>query len=98
MSRNKWTLKLLIAWIIVLAIAYSALSIIRHNHFQSGGFDLGMYDQAVWQYANYQWPYNTIKERFILGDHLTLTLPLLAPLFWIWDDASGCSLSFKQPG
>jgi len=55
-------------------------------HFQSGGFDLGIYDQTVWQYAHFLFPYNTIKERFILGDHLTLTLPLLAPLFWIWED------------
>lgn len=78
--------RVLIIWILLLSIAYSALSIIRHNHFQSGGFDLGLYDQAVWQYANFQWPYNTIKDRFILGDHLTLTLPLLAPLFWLWED------------
>ncbi len=78
--------RVLIIWILLLSIAYSALSIIRHNHFQSGGFDLGIYDQAVWQYANFQWPYNTIKDRFILGDHLTLTLPLLAPLFWLWED------------
>lgn len=76
----------MIGWVVVLSIAYSALSIVRHNHFQSGGFDLGIYDQAVWQYAHFQWPYNTIKDRFILGDHLTLTLPLLAPLFWLWDD------------
>lgn len=86
MARHHWTLKLLTCWIIGLSIAYSALSIIRHNHFQSGGFDLGLYDQAVWQYANFQWPYNTVKERFILGDHLTLTLPLLAPLYWLWSD------------
>lgn len=87
MARNNWTLKVLVCWMIGLSIAYSALSIIRHNHFQSGGFDLGIYDQAVWQYAHFQWPYNTIKDRFILGDHLTLTLPLLAPLFWFWSDA-----------
>ncbi len=80
------TKTILLCWVIGLSIAYSTLSIVRHNHFQSGGFDLGLYDQAVWQYANFQWPYNTIKDRFILGDHLTLTLPLLAPLFWLWDD------------
>ncbi len=87
MVRYHWTLKFLLCWVIVLSILYSTLSILRHNHFQSGGFDLGIYDQAVWQYANFQWPYNTIKDRFILGDHLTLTLPLLAPLFWFWSDA-----------
>ncbi|MBI3559955.1 DUF2079 domain-containing protein, partial [Candidatus Gottesmanbacteria bacterium] len=80
-------MRLLVIWIILLSVLYSTLSIIRHNHFQSGGFDLGVYDQAVWQYSRFQWPYNTIKDRFILGDHLTLTLPLLAPLFWFWSDA-----------
>lgn len=54
--------------------------------YESGGFDLGIYDQAVWQYSRFIFPYNTIKERLILGDHLTLTLPLLAPLYWIWSD------------
>lgn len=79
-------MKLLTAWIIVFSVLYSTLSVVRHNQFQTGGFDLGLYDQAVWQYSRFQWPYNTVKERFILGDHLTLTLPMLAPLFWIWND------------
>ncbi len=79
--------RLLIAWVVVLGILYSALSIIRHNHFESGGFDLGIYDQAVWQYSQLLTPYSTIKERLILGDHLTLTLPLLVPLYWLWSDA-----------
>src|SRR3989344_2616230 len=83
---EKYSLKLLIAWIIVLSILYSALSIVRHNNFQSGAFDLGLYDQSVWQYSQFQVPYNTIKNRFILGDHLAITLPLLSSLFWIWDD------------
>ncbi len=78
--------RLILLWVLILFVLYATLSIIRHNHFESGGFDLGIFDQAVWQYAHFQTPYNTIKERFILGDHLTLTLPLLAPLFWIWDD------------
>lgn len=78
--------KLLIAWIIILSLLYSTLSILRHNHFQSGGFDLGLYDQAVWQYSRFLWPYNTIKDRFVLGDHLALTLPLIAPLFYLWDN------------
>ena len=78
--------KLLVVWVIGLGVAYATLSILRHNHFQSGGFDLGIYDQAVWQYAKFLKPYNTIKASHIWGDHLTLTLPLLAPLFWLWDD------------
>src|SRR3989344_9679522 len=86
MCMKRYSFVFLVCFLTILAFCYSALSIIRHNHFQSGGFDLGLYDQAVWQYAHFQWPYNTIKDRFILGDHLTLTLPLLAPLFWFWED------------
>lgn len=83
---NKKSNLLILIWIIILSILYSALSILRHNHFQSGAFDLGIYDQTIWQYAHLLNPYNTIKERFILGDHLSLTLPLIAPLYYIWDN------------
>lgn len=73
-------------YLIILTVLYSALSILRHNHFDSGGFDLGLYDQSVWQYSKFLWPYNTVKERFILGDHLALTMPLIAPMFWVIND------------
>ena len=77
---------MLVGFVVLLAAAFATLSIVRHNHFESGAFDLGIYGQAVWQYSQLLAPYNTIKERLILGDHLTLTLPLLAPLYFIWSD------------
>lgn len=77
---------LLIIFLEVLSIFYSTLSILRHNHFESGGFDLGLYDQAVWKFANFLDPYNTVKERNIFGDHLVLTLPVLGSLFYLWDN------------
>lgn len=83
---KKKALLLFLVGVFLFAIAYSALSLVRHSHFQSGGFDLGIYDQAVWQYSHFLYPFNSIKEKIIFGDHLTLTLPLLAPLYWIWDD------------
>lgn len=83
---NKWSPRALYLWVILLTILYSSLSIIRHNHFQSGGFDLGIYDQSVWQYAHFLSPYSTVKERFVLGDHFALTLPLLAPIFLLFDN------------
>jgi len=67
-------------------VVYSSLSIIHQQNFLSGGFDLGIYDQSIWQYSNLLYPFNTIKMKMILGDHLALTLPLLAPLYWLWND------------
>ena len=77
---------LLLIWCFILTILYSTLSILRHNHFQSGGFDLGLYDQAVWKFGHLQGVYNTVKQRIIFGDHLVLTLPLFGLLFYFWDD------------
>lgn len=78
----------ILLWLTIstFSAVYSLISITRHNHFQTGAFDLGIYDQAVWQYSKFMYPFNTIKMRMILGDHLTLTLPFLAPLYWIWSD------------
>ena len=81
---DKNALNIVLLWISILTILFSALSILRHDHFQSGGFDLGLYDQSVWLYSKFKVPYNTVKDRLILGDHLNLTLPLVAPLYWFW--------------
>src|SRR3989339_176242 len=87
---EKWISKhsfvLLLVWCFVLTILYSTLSILRHNHFQSGGFDLGLYDQAAWKFGHLQGAYNTVKQRIIFGDHLVLTLPIFGLLFYLWDD------------
>jgi len=85
-SKERNPLLLLILWVIILGTAYSVLSILRHSHFDSGAFDLGIYDQAIWLYSRFEVPYSTIKERLILGDHLTLTMPLLSILYYVWDD------------
>lgn len=85
-NKDKNVITLLLIWIIGLSVLYSVLSIIRHNHFESGAFDMGIYDQGIWLYSQFEVPFSTIKERFLLGDHLTLTLPLLSPLFYIWDN------------
>jgi hypothetical protein len=37
---EKNAFKILSIWAVILGSLYSALSILRHNHFQSGGFDL----------------------------------------------------------
>jgi uncharacterized membrane protein len=55
-------------------------------HFQSGGFDLGLFDQAIWKFGHFLGAYNTVKDRIIFGDHFSLTLPLFGILYYIWDD------------
>jgi uncharacterized membrane protein len=80
---ERWAIFLLL---ISSALLYSLVGIFRHNHFGSFGFDLGIYDQAIWLYSRFKVPYSTIKGMIVLADHFSPTLILLAPLYWVWDN------------
>lgn len=63
-------------------------SLLRFRNFEAKGYDLGIFDQAVRQYALFKPPIVPIKgEDFhLLGDHFHPVIALFAPLYWIWDD------------
>jgi len=69
--------------------AYVVYSLSTHAQFLTAGYDLGIFDQAVRHYSHFEAPLVTLKgEHFnLLGDHFHPILALLAPLYWIWDDA-----------
>ncbi len=69
-------------------IAYAAIAIFRHDRFGSAAFDLGVYDQQIWGYSHFRLIYNTVSLiPNLLGDHFHPILMLLAPIYWIWNDA-----------
>ncbi len=68
-------------------VAYSTLSIIRHLHYGSYGFDLGISDQIVWQYSHFQAPITTVQSypfTSILTDHVEFIYVLLSPFYWFF--------------
>jgi uncharacterized membrane protein len=70
-------------------IAYTILSFVRHNHYQSYGYDLGINDQAVWLYSNFHQPLSTIDPFpgvTKLATHVELIYALISPFYWIWSD------------
>lgn len=70
------------------AALYLAHSLLRFRNFEARGYDLGIFDQAVRAYSQFQAPVSPIKgEDFhLLGDHFHPIIAVLAPLYWIWDD------------
>jgi uncharacterized membrane protein len=62
------------------AVVLSAAAIHRHHNFQSGGYDLGIFDQATWLMGHGLKPFSTIRGRYLLADHFQPALYLLAPL------------------
>ncbi len=71
----------------VFFILYSVLSVVRHNHFQSFGYDLGINDQVVWEYSRLKPPITTIGPvpgKLKLANHVEIIFALLSPSYWIW--------------
>ncbi|MDO5635316.1 MAG: DUF2079 domain-containing protein [Micrococcus sp.] len=81
-------------WLQLLGVmaVFTALSIthsfLRFAAYEAKGYDLGIFDQAVRQYAMFQAPIVPVKgvDFHLLGDHFHPILALLAPFYWIWDD------------
>jgi len=70
-------------------VAYSTLSIVRHEHYQSFGYDLGINDQVVWQYSRFHAPITSIDHIVYnskLNVHIELIYALIAPFYWIWSN------------
>lgn len=72
---------------LVFFAAYSTLSIVRHLHYESYGYDLGINDQTVWRYSTFQIPITTIDpfpDKTKLSAHVELIYALVSPFYWIW--------------
>lgn len=64
-------------------LVYAYLSLIRHWHFTSNGYDLGIFDQAMWKYSQFLSPEITVHGKHILGEHFHPILILFTPLYWV---------------
>lgn len=76
------------AWLSVLVLvsawAYSVYGVLRHWHFGSSAFDLGIFDQAVWHLSRFERPASTLNHLpNLFGDHFHPVIALLAPLYWM---------------
>ncbi len=80
---------LVFAGLALLAFAgLAGFSLFRHATFNSGAFDLGIFDQVVWNSAHGRLFANTLSESpNFLGQHFSPILLALAPVFWLGGDA-----------
>lgn len=70
-------------------VAYSALSIIRHETFRSTGFDLALFEQLIGHYSRLEAPASAIKGLdSIFKDHVSPVMALLGPWYAIWQSAA----------
>ena len=87
--RERITQTSLWTWTVVLLCTCSAVATTRlqwdiHRGLGTSSFDVGLYDQGVWLLSRFDAPFVTLMGRNLFGDHASLILIFVAPLYWIW--------------
>jgi uncharacterized membrane protein len=71
----------LIAVVAVWALTLDRLASLRHDRFGTFGFDLGIYDQAIWLLSRARDPFITVRGLEAFGHHVNVILLMLAPFY-----------------
>jgi uncharacterized membrane protein len=71
---------------LLYVLLMGSLAVLRHRHFGSCAYDLGIYDQALWLLSQGYEPFCTVRDLHILGDHFT---PILFPLALLYRVGNG---------
>lgn len=76
-------------WVFTLAIlyfiAFSTLAVLKHYSFNSTGYDLGIYDKAVWDLSRGNFKgQSSLLGRPYFGFHFDPIILLNVPFYWIY--------------
>lgn len=72
-----------VALVTVYVVHFGWLSISTHRAFETGAFDVGIFDQGTWLLSRFEEPFVTLNGRNLFGDHMSLMLLPVVPLYWI---------------
>ncbi|HEX5616529.1 MAG TPA: DUF2079 domain-containing protein [Acidimicrobiia bacterium] len=68
---------------VLWAIVFFVLAALRHDRHGTFGFDLGIFDQAVWLTSRFRDPFITVRGLDSWGHHNNAIFFLLAPFYWV---------------
>ncbi|MBI1890319.1 MAG: DUF2079 domain-containing protein [Burkholderiales bacterium] len=73
-------------WLFALLFSaiFTGVAIQLHGVFQTSAYDIGIFDQAFWQYSHLRSTFNTVRGLNILGDHFSPIAFVFAPLYNLW--------------
>jgi len=64
-------------------VHFAWLSVASHRAYETGAFDVGIFDQGTWLLSRFEAPFVTLNGRNLFGDHMSLVLLPLVPLYWL---------------
>jgi uncharacterized membrane protein len=79
------------AWAVAVAtglfvVVYGRLVLALHAGYTTQAFDFGIFDQGLWLLSRFEEPFLSVRGLNLFGDHSSLIMIPMAPLFWVWDD------------
>ena len=83
LRNNRWTILILL----VFATLYSLVSIVNHYNFRTYAFDLGIYNNVIYDYSKFSLNDNSVMHiefENVLSDHFSLLLMFFAPLRYLF--------------
>jgi len=73
--------------LLCLGTAYLVISALLQHRALGTGYDLGIYDQTIWNLAHGRiWMTTLVYETGGYYDHFEPILALIVPLYWLWSD------------
>ena len=75
-------------WVVLVLVTIHALWMIwiaydLHYGLGTFSYDVGLYDQGVWLMSRGEAPFVTLMGRNLLGDHASLIMLFLIPVYWV---------------
>ncbi len=107
LTRRRAGILLLAGMVFGYTVVFATTTINEHNRLTYGNYDLGTTDQGLWLLSQLEDPYLTTRGAHMWGDHAWYIYPLIAPVYWLWDDvrallvfhtlalASGAAIVYK---
>ncbi|WP_400192626.1 DUF2079 domain-containing protein [Hymenobacter sp. B81] len=75
----------LLSVLLFFGLCFGLLALVNHRNFRTYAYDLGIYNQALWDYAHLRWNVNSVmRYNNLLGDHFTPLQLLWSPLYWVF--------------
>jgi uncharacterized membrane protein len=74
---------------LLFSLWYAAISFVNHHLLRTFAYDLGIKNQAIWDYAHFRWNYNSIMAELngeinVLANHFEPVIALFSPLYWVF--------------
>ncbi len=75
-------------FVALFGLVYGLISLVNHYNFRTYGWDLGINNNAIFDYAHFRWNDCTImgdpQFENILSDHFTVLPLIVSPFYWLF--------------